>query len=490
VLDWVSLTFHRFAVAFDDLYTWLSAVFSWSNILKTKNEIVRLFDVAVPIVRTGIGSVGQPIVADIDNLYAEFKAAIAKWRAELRMTDTSIRTASNRGQDSPAAAAGSGVQGGWMTSKLADHAGGSSFEQGGSSSHDPADAALVALMAADRDSVRTSIEAFFRELIAEPGRFVALSLDGLLGVLEALADLVVRAIKAAVTSATAGATEAFDLFVALVRHRIDVPFISTLYRNHVSDADLTIIDLVALVVAVPATLIAGVLHDAPVAVVAAASSPASGGLDLQTEMDILYVSSLATLYSFSNAGVDAPVVEPTVALFFATFFCVSAYVLQMLSVPGSNPDYGRRLWQALHGSDFRDKTPLRYETDIWFFQWFQWVVDVGIYFSVASRGKVKRTAAPWSQVLDSVLGGVHCLMFINLWKVETAAQLPHALPKFLELIAFGVQELPRGLRAIPVLQTPYVYWALSAIDLAGTETSAGIHADRTLAPQHPDIMPA
>ncbi|HEU5385559.1 MAG TPA: hypothetical protein VFV73_06630 [Streptosporangiaceae bacterium] len=239
-------------VFFEDLVQWLGFVFGWSDIVRTHQVLknyIRQFVAAsagsVADIRSGLQrsfTQAQDFISSWASLSAKMPPGLAAGTAG----GSTQSAAALPGQDSP--------QSNWGTQLLRSNAAGSSMPPGGGDLGADVLAAIEALGAAidrERDVLQAAGASLQADII---GKFHDLSfaqlVDGVVAIFsEALLqslENVLLAVLDLLEALVAGVVDLLD-------SAIDIPVLSGLYKE-ISGDDLSLLDVICLVVAIPVTI--------------------------------------------------------------------------------------------------------------------------------------------------------------------------------------------------------------------------------------------
>ncbi len=232
---------------------WLGFLFDWDDIKLTHKVLVNMANHSVDFGEAALAA----LATKVTNGFEWLKQQVATMEPPGHANDQVRSTGAN--QQSSLSATQSRFVGAAHTDPSADwgryhmvHGGGLDMTPPRQQPTDPMTAfytdiiePTIASMMETFQNIGSDISAGFNGDMTVAQMFQALGADALIGVLDALEKVVV------------GIIEFIEDLVEMLRQGanavIDVPFFSALYRE-IADADLTILDLIALIVAIPATI--------------------------------------------------------------------------------------------------------------------------------------------------------------------------------------------------------------------------------------------
>ncbi|GAA2008974.1 outer membrane protein assembly factor BamB [Nakamurella flavida] len=291
------------------LVQWLSRLFDWGNIIANHTLISQVVRNALtaPTASPGVNTLGRWLAGnagttgttgnagnagnDIASVLSTVTGGTSVTRTGQKQSGTVQTFQGSANDPNVVYNSGGGSNAGqcqWMTQKLQENAGGATAPAVAAAvgSFDPSITlgAWQAFTSAVGDAVRGKAENFpaqlqqqttaLRGTLADPKSVLGAGFTEILGILTIIADDAVSiGVSIAEDLATMVAAVLGDL-AAWMGQTIDIPFIGPLYRS-VTGSDLSILDLVALVVAVPATILVNVLTGSPLL-----TDPTQAGPDL------------------------------------------------------------------------------------------------------------------------------------------------------------------------------------------------------------------
>jgi outer membrane protein assembly factor BamB len=270
----------------------------------------------------------------------------------------------------------------------------------------------------------------FRQIGTNPESFLQLSLQGILEALRGLADLAVEICKAVTTLLLRAVKGLFALLMSALTAPIDIPVVSWLYGKISGGAALSVLDLMALIVAIPTTVIykafTGTAPFAPTHPVAEASLAAAGltptqkGLKTAGGIALLLNIPLAILADLQ--AVTPPVPSERSSLIPKPFPQGLKTMFEKVDVKRIGPNLGPNLlrWVSFglqtigyftNAPWIYSSTPTTYDIINWIFGAAEFVVVQGTFAVMASvTGEV--WAVSW--MIPCVVG---CLRLV-IWLVS------------------------------------------------------------------------
>ncbi|HEY2267203.1 MAG TPA: hypothetical protein VGI96_31590, partial [Streptosporangiaceae bacterium] len=252
VVHAVEFVLSKIEVFFEDLVQWLGFVFGWSDIVRTHQVLknyIRQF------VASSAGSMAD-IRAGLQNSFTQAQGFIGSWAslsagippglAAGTADGTTQSAAALPGQDSP--------QSNWGTQLLRGNVPSGSMPAGGGDPGADVLAAIGALGAAigrERDVLQAAGASLQADVI---GKFHDLSFAQLIeGVIAIFTEALLQSLENVLLAVLDVLEALVEGVVDLLDTAIDIPVLSGLYKE-ISGDDLSLLDVICLVVAIPATI--------------------------------------------------------------------------------------------------------------------------------------------------------------------------------------------------------------------------------------------
>jgi hypothetical protein len=496
VFDWVSLILEAAGAGVKAVIDWLKDRFGWSDILATKNALAGLLDQAIALAQQNVQQLSSVVQSTIDRA-SGLKGMLGELRRKL--SGTTVGATSEQAKDTRAQQHAEGVRSRWLLSLAFEHAASAQIARIGEITGDVLGDALRRELTARQGSFSDALHGLLIDggLLANPRAIGGLLLNVVLDALAGLIDGGIAIAKIAASSLFAAIADALQALRALLMTELEIPLINDVYRSVTGDpqARMTILDFMALAMAVPTTIICKALTGKPPFKPAApgAAADAAGSLALdQRAIDSCYMV-LVVIWGWLDAMLDsngfAPIVPSEELLLDEIETLVSLIALvwqlgiQIFGTPGKIADLVRRMAFAFTPTNIGPMGTSGYmQAAIWEYQWFMWLVDLWLFgwtYFTHERGKATRNIGELGPALDGAMGCVHELLFMMLFEIEAKAEAGAATTTFTELSLFAIPEMAKFLRYIA---TAPVIGALIAIDIGMNVASGVIHALRTLPP--------
>jgi hypothetical protein len=253
--------FAQVKIFFEQLYEWLALLFQWGDILRTHEAVAHTVNQLLGFLQGAAGGIQRLVDSGIDNLQARVADVFERAIRDIAGTQTLGGFESANAQSSPEfedATSNNVVYNGFV-----DNAGG-----GTRSLHAMLRAPAVAGPIGDfvqklqslADFTKASgafsrAATYFTNLGGSPDQVFQQALAGLMSVAEGILQAVLSGAKAVVDALLQLASSVISSFQQVLNEDWDIPFVSQLYSFITDGASLTTLDLVALIVAIPMTLL-------------------------------------------------------------------------------------------------------------------------------------------------------------------------------------------------------------------------------------------
>lgn len=253
----VESVFASIGVFFSDLFAWLGQLFSWQDILNTQTVIESAVSSALSSVPARIASNANYWQQLVALLSGQSESTEFGDIAPGESANAGIAT-SNPGRAQDASVNGRGAvsgtpQSNWAMSLLADSQVAPKITPTGSASALIQSFPEISLPTfANQDSAQSVLDTFFDELYDEEGDLTWASVST--AVRNLVTALGVAALSSIGTTILANIEAALAAVQAVLEFEIEVPILTDLYASITNGKKLTILSLVSLVAAIPATI--------------------------------------------------------------------------------------------------------------------------------------------------------------------------------------------------------------------------------------------
>jgi hypothetical protein len=263
--DIVQAVFDSIAATFEQLVAWLGFLFNWADIVRTKEAIKHMVLETLPLIKTAAARLKQRADQGINALQAQLAEGVDQLITTILGGPDGSLTSIERGLVKPKAmdqAAGTNIV---LDAFQADTGGpkSPSFARFGGEIP-PAVAALISALEQQGDAegpfqgspAFADAVTYLQGIGSQPDQFLQLALSGLLKALEGIADIALDVARALVDVLCDAVGALIEFLLDLLREPWEIPFVSELYINYISPGSaLSALDLFALIVAIPATVI-------------------------------------------------------------------------------------------------------------------------------------------------------------------------------------------------------------------------------------------
>lgn len=281
--DAVSMFFAQIGAAFDKVVGWLGYLFDWADILRTKEAIKTLINTGAAAVGMIAPTLGSMVASGVTALKAQITDTFDTWISQANTTSLSTSSGATQGQLTPSQQqalnqqAGTNVVGDYVTRNGATLPPPVALvtPEGAATPGAEAFSALMAAVtnmgtAVGKTPAGQSAQSQFSSSASDQ--------DGLL---QAVLTTLLQQVKGVALAATDTAGDIAQAIIAAVGALVGqlttmlnatwhIPFVSDLYKSISGGQPLTVLDVLALIVAIPATTIHKViLGAAPFATAAA-----------------------------------------------------------------------------------------------------------------------------------------------------------------------------------------------------------------------------
>lgn len=269
VFDVVESIFDQVQVFFEDLFEWLAYIFKWDDILRTKDimtyYILELVKFAEGTVDYAEQRVDDALAKALDQTQFAFDELIKKLDPNLSVGATLNGTGFGT---EPSPAVNEAISNNFLLTQYlgrdipGNHAQASAFpilavDQG---IFDEFQVILEEMVKTVGDSQAFAKAAeYFKNMLSDRENVFRLLLCGLLEVMKGLAVVVLASAKAAVKALFRLIKQLFQAIRALLNTEINLPFLSSFYSLIAKGTKLTLIEVPALLMALPATILHKIL---------------------------------------------------------------------------------------------------------------------------------------------------------------------------------------------------------------------------------------
>jgi hypothetical protein len=235
----------------ETLIAWLGFLFSWQDILATKNALVEMVDDGLDAMAAAAPRVAARFdawIADVLANQLDSPALAARLQSSTAVT---IDAWAAKDTGLPAQQADPRLQ--WATTRLPHLAASDAATTGGT--QDPT--GPIGALLAELNALMGDVAVEYQQVAGKASDWLAdriTTADFAVALLEAVGALALDVVQRVVDGFLAAAATFIATAKQLLSAQLDVPFLSTLYRTYVSDAPLSVLDATCLVLAVPMTV--------------------------------------------------------------------------------------------------------------------------------------------------------------------------------------------------------------------------------------------
>lgn len=259
--DVVEGVFNTVKVYFDDLFDWLGFLFDWDDILRTKDAISYAFQQFIPYVQDAVQHVKDQALGGIATLQGQMSSYFDQAVSQLGVqTILGKQQTDERPADDVRATSVHNIA---FTGFLNNATGATALGPATSPLAQDVLQSLESLVGTVTGYVQQfqSTQAFenaltyFERIQQSPDQFLQLALAGLLEVVEGVALLGLDLAATALGLLLDGVTAVLGGVLALLQAPWDIPWVSDLYASVTDGGTLCVLDLLALVLAIPTTVL-------------------------------------------------------------------------------------------------------------------------------------------------------------------------------------------------------------------------------------------
>jgi hypothetical protein len=261
VFDLIEVYFAYLAVTFEELFEWLGQLFSWNDIVRTHEALVYTITQFLGFV-SGSAAQFQTLV---DSNFANFQGGVSA-AFQQAITTVGSWTITNVGESAPsvppfsAGASNNIVFNGFIDNSPAASV--SSVNRAGATDSISTLMQQISSFAQSMESNPAFVSAttFFENIGGGPDQIFTQTLQGLLQVAQALVQAALTGAQAVVDALLPLMAEAVQGIEATLQEAWDIPFVSAFYAWITNGEELTTLDLICLIAAIPATILYKLLN--------------------------------------------------------------------------------------------------------------------------------------------------------------------------------------------------------------------------------------
>lgn len=265
-LDIAQLVFSQVKIFFEQLYEWLAMLFNWDDMLRTHEALAYVLNEGLSFLALGAAGMARAVDAGIGGFQAQlhtlFQNAIAQIAGQHSIGGYEQANAASSAPFSSA------VSNNMLYNHLLDNGdaarGQDLLARLRAQDNDPIAAVLAQLTEfADlglASNAFVQARSYFVDLGGSPDQIFSQLLAGLLSVVEGILQAMIAGVKAVLDALFGLVQSLLAAFQALLNEEWDIPFLSQFYSSITRGAKLSTVDLMALVVAVPTTILYKVIY--------------------------------------------------------------------------------------------------------------------------------------------------------------------------------------------------------------------------------------
>ena len=351
-LDIAQLVFNQVKIFFEQLYEWLAMLFNWDDMLRTHEALAYVLNQGLSFLVLATGGIQRAVDGGITafqaQLHTMFQNAITQIAGQQSIGGY------EQGNAASSAPFASAVSNNMLYNQLVDNAGSalgqdllSKLRAEGS---DPIADVLAQLsqfadlgMASDAFA---QAKTYFTNLGGSPDQIFSQLLAGLLSIMEGILQAMISGVKAVLDALFGLVQSLLTTFQAVLNEEWNIPFVSQFYSYITRGAKLTTIDLMALVLAVPTTIMYKVIYNAAPFPDDASLTAFKGAFSAQTMLAATGLGATkARAETALAAGTWTGLLPPVMATLLNVAGAVSTFVYACLSglldafppAPGTKP---------------------------------------------------------------------------------------------------------------------------------------------------------
>ncbi|MBD2677204.1 MULTISPECIES: hypothetical protein [Nostoc] len=263
VFDIAEGIFQNVKIFFEDLFDWLGFLFNWNDILRSKEAIKYTFNQFIPVIQAGLTSVKNRVIGGIDAFERNIQSTFEGYIQQIAATQTITQVEQTNVKPQPSVQ--SNVVTNIFYTGFINHASSTQITDGGTllalspESNSAIDNLVVQLTnyAQQFQSVEAFTRAvdYFSQIKKNPDQILQLAISGLLEVVEGIALLALDMAKTIIGLVFDGVIAALGGILNLLNQEWNIPFVSDLYSFITNGSQLSALDLLALIVAIPGTVV-------------------------------------------------------------------------------------------------------------------------------------------------------------------------------------------------------------------------------------------
>jgi hypothetical protein len=280
---------------------WLSQIFSWKDIVATQQAIIGFVTNTQQQVRSYINTDIATIKATLDSFFSGLITTVQGQIASItsQIGSQTMQSTQQNGNDPKSGYNANGASG-WapssnMTSKVTTNQKQATNVQLGTAT--PLSMAQVtqkaqnymtaipAALGPSLQDLQTAFDTFlgtFQGLVSDPRQFITHAFGDFLVVLGDVAAVILKAINIVIDTVLGDIADLLDTLVSILGGTVDIPVVSQIFQL-IFGKPVTFLDLAALLIAIPTSIVTNVVHSAstsgnaakPKAAAAAASMPSA-----------------------------------------------------------------------------------------------------------------------------------------------------------------------------------------------------------------------
>ncbi|MDD5035287.1 MAG: hypothetical protein PHE55_11085, partial [Methylococcaceae bacterium] len=269
LVNLVELVFEKIAAAFDELFRWLGYIFNWPDIVRTHDQVKFVMNQTFQFSQTALTFVKEKIDGGFDGLSEQVQQAFDVLKSNPFINDSSLTGLRQSNQALAPADMQDAMDNDVVRSAFMANAQNAS-SMGGRRLASPEAMAvtedLIATLENYANEFKDANEAFqqaldyFRKATEHPDQFLQNSIKGVLSLVETLALAVLDTVRVVLDAVLDAAAALLEAIWSTLNETWDIPFISDLYKTYVSGNELTMLDVIALLIAVPTTVLYKILR--------------------------------------------------------------------------------------------------------------------------------------------------------------------------------------------------------------------------------------
>jgi hypothetical protein len=261
--DLVQVVFAKVETLFSDLFQWLGFLFAWDDILRTHKALVYTANQFLGFLPLAVGGIQRYVDAGIATVQSQITTIFDQLVAAVGGSSLGGYTDSNI-QSEPTYSSSNANN--IVLNSTVDNAAGASYQPLGPGSMGPFDSVrqlIEQLVAAveGQPAFQQAID-YMTNLGGNPDQIFVQLASALLRVAQGLAQAMIAGIQV-VVDAVLGLVQQFVAGIqSTLNEQWDIPFVTAFYGWLTDGAPLTLLDLMCLILAIPATVLFKAMNDA------------------------------------------------------------------------------------------------------------------------------------------------------------------------------------------------------------------------------------